>query len=392
MRAETTQYMFDCQWTDDFKKRSSMDYYSSKEPEMIELHDTIILPAKESSKMTWGIGGPNVADPLLEEIRMGIAFGGRYPFSAGEVVSKNETVYYVPVIMKHWGHFLIDVLSRFWFILDNDKNYKIAFCSLDFQDGNLQGNYAEAISYLGVPQDRLLFINSPMRFRRILIPKASFGYNLSISASYIRTISYLKNAVLNSEIFNELTPEEKIYFTRTNFNRARLMEVGEKDIEELFAACGYCVMSPEKLSFAEQVFYVANCKQFAGLSGTIMHNILFASENSSVTILNRTCMPNQPQFAINQASNAKVLYVDCYAKRILRYPKDYGGPKAGPILVEINNNLIRFLSDQGYDISNSSLRPKFALKIRNRIQYSYLSLRIRAKQSPKLTRIYQSIK
>ncbi len=390
MRAENTQYMYDSSWTDDFKHRSELDYYSPELPEMVELEETVILPAKESVMRTWGIGGVDVDELSFENIRQGIAFGGHYSYSPEEVVSLNETVYYIPVIMKHWGHFLIDVLSRFWFLLDDmDEGHRIAFCSLDFKDTSLEGNYAEVIRFLDVTPERLVLVDRPMRFRKIVVPKAAFGYSMSIHGVFLRTIARIKERALCDPQVKELTPVDKVYFTRTKFRRAKLLEVGEKDIENLFFACGYTVMSPEQLSFVEQVFYISNCKEMAALSGSIMHNVLFTEKNTRVAILNRTCMPNPPQFPINQTAEAEIVYIDCYSKWILSHPRDYGGPKAGPVWLEANENLYKYLYDSGYGKILTDSKLPTEKKLRNIMQYCYLSVRVKAKQSKLLTGIYR---
>lgn len=390
MRAQNISYMYECEWTDDFVHRSGLDYYSPEIPGLIELHNTVILPAKESDLQTWGIGGADVNKTLFEQIRQGIAFGGCYSYSTEDEVHMDETVYYIPVIMKHWGHFLIDVLSRFWFLLDGmDQGYRIAFCSLDFYNAELQGNYAEAVRLLNVPADRMLFVDRPMRFRKIIVPKASFGYSMKIHEVYLRTISFLKEKALCSVKTEELIPVEKIYFTRTRFQRAKLMEVGEKEIETLFASIGYRVMAPEALSFTEQVFYLSNCRELAGLSGSVMHNILFTEEDTKVAILNRTCMPNPPQFAINQASKAEITYIDCYSKWTLSHPQDYGGPNGGPVQVEVNENLYKYLYDCGYGCCLTDSRPQALKKLRNLIRFFYLKLRNKAKKTVFLTNAYR---
>lgn len=387
---QNTRYMYPCEWTNDFVYRCQQNYFSDQEVFFTELEDCTILPAKESKKRTWGEGGIVATNEICEKVRQGIAFGGQYPFSEVNTVIEEETVYYIPVIMKHWGHFLIDVLSRCWFLTDNhDKKWRIAFCSLDFPDGIIQGNYEEALRYLGIASERLYYISRPTRFSRVLVPSASFGYQLPYTKEYIKTIERLKSTALEASKAVPLRPVDRIYFTRTKFWRAKTTEIGEKNIENLFRSNGYHVFSPEKLSLREQIFYIAHCNKMAAMSGTITHNIIFSGDQSEAAILNRTCMPNPPQFALNQLSPAKVTYVDCYSRWTLDHPRDYGGPKGGPIWVEINRNLLQYLKDSGYASGLPNKADKMLMGLQNRVRFLYIFVRMKSKQSRLFNFIYR---
>ena len=343
MRTFCTDYMYQGKWTEDFLKRSAEDYYIDYVPGIKSFEQALILPQKEAEGHTWGIGGALYPDgSMIEESQIGGVFGGAYPFQADELVECPYPVYYIPIIPKHWGHFLLDVLSRFWFVTDGtDQGYPIVFCGKDFEEHRITGNYLEALNALGIDESRMVFVENPMRFERILIPQASYGDGRPFCDAYLKTIRKLKENVLDSAAAEELKPYEKIYFTRTQFRRAHMTEVGEKEIEELFRDNEFQVLAPEKLSFTEQVFYFSTAKEIASLSGTISHNIMFCGEGTEVAVLNRCCLPNQAQFSVNQMSKAKVTYVDCYAKETLKKPQYW------PVWVEINDNLLRYMEHKG---------------------------------------------
>ena len=64
---------------------------------------------------------------------------------------------------------------------------------------------------------------------------------------------------------------KKIYFTRTQFSKK---DVGEWEIERGFKMNGYTVLAPEKLSLAEQAFYIHHADSIVSLAGTICHNYI----------------------------------------------------------------------------------------------------------------------
>lgn len=375
MKTTCTRYMFKGKWTDEFSRLSEINYYSDKKPELAAVVHAVILPAKESAEHAWGSGGAVAENgQLAEGSRLGNIFGEVYPFDRHDAVSRDETVYYIPVIPKHWGHFLLDVLCRFWFLLDGiDRGYRIAFCSLDFGEDGLTGNYLEALELLGVSRERLLFITKPTRFAKVLIPESTFGDGAPYCSEYSRIIDYMKTNALRPEENNLPEAEERIYFTRTQFRRSRYTEVGEKRIEELFRQRGFTVLAPEKLSVRDQIFYFSKCKEIASLSGTISHNIVFSEPGNRYILLNRCCLPNYAQFAVNQLSPAEVTYVDVYAKETARRPKYW------PVWVEANDNLAAYFEDMGYPDFREDTAAGLRKKVENAFQFSYLNMRLKVK-------------
>ena len=376
MRTVCTKYMFDCKWTQDFLERSKTDYRTDHAPVMKTVDDALLLPQKDADGHSWGIGGAVDSDgKIVEESCMGQVFGGTYPIRNEDIIYNNEVLYFIPIIPKHWGHFLIDVLSRFWFMIDgSDKGYRIAFCGKDFPDLQITGNYLEALQLLGVDEKRLLFIEKPMKASKIMIPEASYGDGKPYSDIYSKVIQRLKERTMTLEAVKKLEPIDRIYFTRQQFRRARMTEVGEKEIESLFRANGFAVLAPEMLTVKEQIFYFATAKEIASISGTISHNIVFCGEGTKVSVLNRCCLPNVAQFSINQISKAMVTYIDVYAKETMRREKYW------PVWVEVNDNLNRFMKDTGYQPGGSSLLKRTAVKLKNYERYEYLTLRMHVKR------------
>ena len=375
MTSTCTNYMYDGKWTEKFIHLSSIDYYTEKKPDLIRSDKTIILPARDSQVHGWGSGGAiDETGSLIEASRLGDLFGEIYSFHMSEVTVLDETVYYIPVIPKHWGHFLIDVLCRFWFLLEGkDQGFRIAYCAHEFGETGITGNYLEALELLGVEKDRLLYVDRPTKFTTVIIPTPTFGDGNAYSAEYIKIIEKIKKTVLQSE--ESLLPPriDKIYFTRTKFRRSRYTEFGEKRIERIFRSNGFTVLSPESLTVREQIYYFCTCKMIASLSGTIAHQIMFSEPGNQYIILNRCCLPNYAQFAVNQMSPAEVINIDVYAKETTIKPQHW------PIWVEANANLQKYLVNEGLCYPQMNFLQKIWVKSTDWLHYIYLRLRLRLK-------------
>ncbi len=354
MNTFETKYMYQNKWT----KLSEDLFYEDKQekesPYIKEVENGILLPQKNGI-LSWGIGGClDEQGNLVDESTVFNAFGGAYAYDESNVVSLDETVFYIPIIPKHWGHFLIDAVCRLWpFVDEKYKDFKIYYNAWNFENNELTGNYKKFFEYMDI-YEKMIPVQKVIRAKKILIPSSTMSFSKSYNLRYKDIFSYVTKQILNSDVISELEKKQNIYFTRSQLSTSKLKEIGEKDIEELFRLNGYEILCPEKLSLEEQVFYFHNAKNIASMSGTIMHNIGFASFDTKLWIMNRTCMPNPPQLMLNKLFDVKATYVDVYAKETVKHPRDYG---TGPFWIEANENFKLFCEDLEY---------KFEFQIKNR--------------------------
>lgn len=341
-----TKYMYNNKWTNNTKSIFNKDKLIKKKPKIISVKNGKILPQKDGIN-TWGLGC--VLDENEQVVSSSIikgAYGGEYPFNKSDIDYLDETVIFIPIIPKQWGHFIIDAISRLWFILDEKySNYKILYNSWCFTNGELTGNYKKVFEYLGI-EDRMVFVDKPLKVKEILIPQDTMNFSNYYFKDFKILTQLISDKVMNKMDKNSLTKYKKIYFSRTKLSTSKFKEIGEIHLENALKNVGFKVLYPEKLSLEEQIFYFQTADCVVGLSGTIMHNIVFSNPNTKVFILNRTCMPNHPQLMLNKLFDNKVYIVDVYDKLSLKHPKDYGN---GPFLLSATEYFRNFL----IDISNN---------------------------------------
>jgi hypothetical protein len=346
MEKFVTKYMYQNKWT----KLSEDLFYKDKEekdaPRVKEIENGILLPQRDG-ELPWGIGGClDSAGNFIDDLAIKKAFGGKYSYDIDSAERLDETVIYIPIIPKHWGHFLIDAICRLWIFLDEnykDKNYKIYYNSWNFENNKLTGNYRKFFEHFGIYKN-MYPVDKVIQARKVLIPSATMSFSESYNKEYKNIFKYLTEKILDSEDVSTLEKKDRIYFTRSNLPTSRMKEIGEIDIEKILKDNGFCILSPEKLSLEEQVFYFHNADIVASMSGTIMHNIGFAGENTKLWIMNRTCMPNEPQLSMNRLFDNEVIMVDTYVEETLKHPRDYG---TGPFWLEPNINFKHLCEDYG---------------------------------------------
>lgn len=378
---DTIQYMHLNNYTDEYLEQLK-NTYESNEPLKFDTYSKVtILPAKEDIKRPWGVGGVLDSDGNYISTYENHVFGGKYGFKNPEKTVVEEVIY-IPIAPKQWGHFIIDVLCRFWwFNKEEYKNYKIAYISKDWSSDGISGNYLEVLQLLlgENVKDRLLYITEPTVFEKILIPSPSFTFGDSYHQEYKTIIdTIVQNAHLTNT--NQL---KKVYLSRTGIHQ--YTEVGEEDIEKLFQENGYSVIHPEQLTFLEQVRVLQEADEIVGMSGSNMHNIVFSRDNISIIIINRAGIFNPPQIRINKLKNANVTMLDAYdIDMYKKHPHGYG---SGPFMVGINDKVLEYSKNHGFQVYYTEEQLRFIRKLNVKKYYYYTFARFSVRAYKKVFKL-----
>ena len=180
------------------------------------------------------------------------------PYEVEKMSKLNETAIYLGLFIKQWGHFLVDFVPRLWYLINNDSDLRLVYVSVGNQEIN--GVFAEFLSVFGIDTKRLTCIKNPTEFTKLIIPQTSYERPYHYYTEYKSIFDYMHSKI--DKLNLSYQRYEKIYWTRTRLKKARKTETGEKVIEKLFEANGYKVLSPEKLSLKEQLFYFSTCKKW----------------------------------------------------------------------------------------------------------------------------------
>lgn len=364
-------------YIDDFMKKEykeilQKNYFLNKELNIDEIEDGIILPVLNSKQYNTSKGAGGVIDKKFNYIESSaqLAYNmknrvyGKYNINYEKVKYNNETVIYGNFFYKHWGHFIIDIVSRLWYLLENNSEDKIKVIfttMINDETTKIDGNYKEFLNLFGISDDRIILINKPTRFKKIIIPECSIYPGKYYTKEYVKIFEKVSNSVKR----NYSVPE-KIYLSRSKFKKAKEKEIGEKEIEKFFNNNGYYSISPEKMPLTEQIQFFRDSKEIVCISGTLPHNIMFADKGKKIIIINKTYKLNKHQEIINQAKKANVTYLDLH---ISLFPVAYG---KGPFIMTINKNLKKFAQDRNYDLKIKIIQifKNIYKKIWYLIQYS----------------------
>lgn len=329
----------DSVFLDEYKAMDSIDSYSEEELIWEQFNNATVMPCKTiEGKKKAGVldeAGKYVSLSEFKALSPVDCWGGAYDIK-GEPKFVDENVMYMGRFWKHWGHFIMDLVSRLWYAIEVDKEIKIAYDGTD----DINGNYLEFMRLAGITKERLIRVDTPTRFKSVIVPEVSFKPGISCNLKYKNIFDEVAGKALSESKTIEEYKDKRIYFTRTGIKMRFPIEVGEKDVEKLFSDNDYVIISPEKHSLVDQITMVQVAKEIVCVAGTLPHNMMFAKDGANLVIIRKTNKPNYRQTDVNRIRNLNVTNVDAHISL-----KPVGA--SGPFIIDVNKNLERFFKDRG---------------------------------------------
>lgn len=311
-----------------FEQKENLSVWRGKNATILPLRET------QCENLLFGRGG--VVDEQgryvpLSGIETRIWHG--YPFQSP--VYRDEKVVYCGYLVNHWGHFLVEAVTRLWYALEHDSSVdKYVFFLDEGEERSVQGNYQEFFRLLKI-WDKLEIINTPTTYREVIVPEISFQCMKFYSVRYL---DIFDTAAANITVDPCWDHPEKLYFTRTQFARGNNYDFGLEALDNYFSRNGYMVLAPETISLSQLIFYIRGASEIATISGSVHHNMLFAANGQKLVIMERLIINDDHQVCINRMRGFSVTPVDA---NFHLYTVD----TAGPYMVGYNHILNEYTNE-----------------------------------------------
>lgn len=319
----------------------SKDYFNPVSAKVDETENAVVLPLKKFLNETGNScfqGGVVEANGVFFEPSAHIhnlendigSLKSAYVFNKKDVAVCDETVIYGGVLFDHFGHFLVESVNRLWYVVKNrDQPYPIVF--IKEMARKLSPHVIEFFKLLGIDKERLVFIDKPTRFSKIIVPCQS-----GVLSGYYSELFMLPYQIAAAAV--DAKPCERVYLSRRRFKNG-ITIYGEEKLEKAFKANGFKVIYPERLSLRDQIAYIKGAKEIASIVGSATHLSLFAKNGTKNIVLERTEHINKEQILINQANcldwysiNANMNYLPV-------------GHEFSPILMGVTDSAAAFFKD-----------------------------------------------
>jgi len=201
-------------------------------------------------------------------------------------------------LIRHFGHFIHESLSRLWWLAPGEGmerpaqqasqqlrqlNADVVFFMPEWLDNgkDLLPYMEEILCLLGLPASRIRILQRPLRFRQLWIPACVWGFATNPQVLDQRlgfdTRALMRHLLASSQVEPpELEQPGKVYVTRSGlpFSLGRL--IGDAVLDPLLAEAGYKVFHPEAVSIAEQIRVYSQAKDLIFMDGSSLYVLWFA--------------------------------------------------------------------------------------------------------------------
>lgn len=296
-----------------------------------------ILPLRKDPALQFGRGGvvdENGNYVAMSAIPLRVDLG--YPVEKAEY--RDEKVVYCGYLIDHWGHFLIEAVTRLWYFLEGDETVdKYVFFLEENNPRQITGNYRIFLELLKI-WDKLELITVPTTYREVIVPELGIRCREAYTPKLIKVFDAVAENVVPQPDWE--TPK-KIFYSRSQFKKGIPYEFGFEATDDFFRKNGYTILYPEKVPLDQMIHYIRNADVVASLSGSLPHNMLFARNGQKLEIVERLVINDDNQTDVNRLRELEVTYIDA---NMPVYSVNF----VGPVIVGYTQELERFARDNGY--------------------------------------------
>jgi len=198
----------------------------------------------------------------------------------------DQPILYLGNSTGQFGHFLLDLASRFWAVDWAVSNgIKIGVYSPKRQ--GIFGFQTAFYKAAGLSDEHFVFIGEPVRLRKVYMPVPLYRLHRGVHPEFIRLCSRLGANILSAEFGSPESRRgigDRIYFSRRLWAKRRVL-TNESDVEGLFADLGFKIVNPETLGIGEQIRIARHARHIAAPIGSQTYLALFQRRSESLTIL-----------------------------------------------------------------------------------------------------------
>jgi capsular polysaccharide biosynthesis protein len=185
---------------------------------------------------------------------------------------------------RHYGHFLVDVLTLAWaYTFARDlgiDDLKV------LTSGTVAPFAAPLLAAAGIPAEALVRLTRPVRCQEVLVASKAHVTQSYTSPTAVETWRKIRDALDSG------AGPERVYISRSRHYNRRLRD--EEAIEALFVSRGFALVHPQDLPIEDQITLWANARLVAGTAGSNMFGLAFQRRLERAFLINS---PNMVQFS-----------------------------------------------------------------------------------------------
>lgn len=238
----------------------------------------------EAGSGTWRLGAFDAAGACIEETlvyhRRPNGAPRQMGFPADPAPARAEragTAIYLGPLLEHFGHFLLESLSRVWFARRHPELPVV--WSRRVGPGATRGAdpltawQRDILAAIGLGNPAV-FVDVPTRFETLIVPELGNHFQHSFHPELAAALASVPHAPV---------PGRRLWLSRSKLPE-RLGNLSMPEVERRLADLGWTVVHPETLSFPDQMAQLARAERVAGEQGSAFHNVLFLKDPKSLRL------------------------------------------------------------------------------------------------------------
>ena len=208
----------------------------------------------------------------------------------GNAVSEPEPAVYLGSLIKHFGHFLLEILPRLW-VFDETPIRRAYFHPWRDKVEGAPAFIEQAVRLAGGDVE-VRMIEGPMVFERLIVPAPLYVINHGGGRGFTGWCADFADKAAAAAPAPPQTGE-RIYLSRSKLKPGKRKADNEDVAEAFFAARGFTIVHPQQHAFPVQVAMMRGCRVLAGCDGSALHLAMFMPPRGKVIALDSRCLVNQ---------------------------------------------------------------------------------------------------
>jgi hypothetical protein len=227
----------------------------------------------------------------------------------------NQKFIYGDNLSIDYGHFLVESISRLWYLEKLDKLPILvtgqprklkSLLRLDFERNFID----EFMLSLGLAADQFIELTKPVILKEIVIPYPSFkAGKREVFADHKTIPELVTQRLLPDKISRTDQPLyiSRVKLTRKNFNRNI---IGEDKLEDILRDKNFAIAYPEELTLKQQIYLINKHNVIIGPWGSSLHTILFdISGKKNLVCISDDCFINPNFFLFDAVKSISSIYI-----------------------------------------------------------------------------------
>jgi capsular polysaccharide biosynthesis protein/predicted O-methyltransferase YrrM len=228
---------------------------------------------------------------------------------------------YAGAINLHYGHFLINTLSRLWPMAVEVPAGRLLFHG----PGEPAEWFAvpfigEIFAALGVTPDRIAVFDAPVQIKTLYVPRTSFQEQRFVHRIYADLTHQIGANLLRGRAPRPGLPP--VYLSKTSLDAGVGRVLNEAEIESRLSERGVEIVRPETLPLVEQIALFIERPAVLGTTGSGFHTSIFVASRAKLLVLSTIPGPNSNFLLIDAANSNDADYVYCGDTEVVELPDD----------------------------------------------------------------------